>query len=247
MAEKKKAKESKKPKTVPNTVEQWELLLLWAILGEGGGQPVSRPALEQKGMLPSDDKKARDALENRGLIKVEKGARGSKILSVTRSGLAWAEDNLAAPPASSKFATPVLQAWLRRLSLYMSAHEVPLTAILGLEAVRSGDDDDKTMSAPRPVPTPLALPDYDVVRARIRQAYLDLTGGRLHTRALLSDLREKLQDIDRTTLDDALKRMQREEKASLYQLDNQIEITEADRAAAIYFGDEPRHILWIER
>jgi hypothetical protein len=25
------------------------------------------------------------------------------------------------------------------------------------------------------------------------------------------------------------------------------EVTDADRAAAIYFGGEPRHILWIER
>jgi hypothetical protein len=85
------------------------------------------------------------------------------------------------------------------------------------------------------------------VRVRIRQAYLELTGGRLNTRALLSDLRVRLKDIDRPALDEALKQMQREEEASLYQLDNQIEVTDADRVAAIYFGDEPRHILWIER
>ena len=41
--------------------------------------------------------------------------------------------------------------------------------------------------------------------------------------------------------------MQREQLASLYQLDNRTEITDADRAAAIYFGSEPRHILWMER
>ena len=63
----------------------------------------------------------------------------------------------------------------------------------------------------------------------------------------MADLREKLADIDRAALDEALKRMQRDEEASLYQLDNQVDITDADRAAAIYFGSEPRHILWIER
>lgn len=167
MAKKAKAKELKKPKAVANTAEQWELLLLWAILGEGGGHPVSRPTLEQKGMLPSDDKKARAGLESRGLIKLGKGERGSIVFSITDLGLAWAEDNLAALPASSKFATPILQAWLRRLSLYMSAHEVPLTAILGFEHVRSGDDDGTTMPAPMPEPTPLAPHDYDVMRARI--------------------------------------------------------------------------------
>jgi hypothetical protein len=63
----------------------------------------------------------------------------------------------------------------------------------------------------------------------------------------LSDLRQKLKDIDRPTLDEALKKMQSEEEASLYRLDNQVEIKDADHAAAIYFGGEPRHILWIER
>ena len=97
-----------------------------------------------------------------------------------------------------------------------------------------------------PSPTPIGR-DYDRSRARIRQAYLELTGGRLNARALLSDLREMLKDIDRLALDEALKQMQYEEEASLYQLDNQVEVTDADRAAAIYFGGEPRHILWIER
>ena len=85
------------------------------------------------------------------------------------------------------------------------------------------------------------------MRERIRGAYLDISGGRLNTRVLLRDLRGKLQDIERSTLDAALDRMQRDQEASLYQLDNRAEITEADRAAAIYFGNEPRHILWIER
>jgi hypothetical protein len=49
-----------------------EVLLLWAILGEGGLKGVSRSALNDKGMLPSDDKAARNALDARGLIKVEK-------------------------------------------------------------------------------------------------------------------------------------------------------------------------------
>ena len=37
-----------------------QVLLLWAILGQGG--EVSRSVLEKKGMLPGDDKAARDAL-----------------------------------------------------------------------------------------------------------------------------------------------------------------------------------------
>jgi hypothetical protein len=55
---------------------------------------------------------------------------------------------------------------------------------------------------------------------------------------------EKIRDLVRLRV---LKRMQLEQQASLYPLDNRTEITDVDRNAAIYFGGEPRHILWIER
>jgi hypothetical protein len=41
--------------------------------------------------------------------------------------------------------------------------------------------------------------------------------------------------------------MQREEEASLMQLDNRVDITDADRGAALQIGSEPRHILWISK
>jgi hypothetical protein len=81
---------------------------------------------------------------------------------------------------------------------------------------------------------------------RIRAAYLDVTGG-FNRRALLKDIRSRLPDIDRSTLDAALKRMQREEDASLMQLDNRIEVTDADHEATLQIGTEPRHILWISK
>jgi hypothetical protein len=225
-----------------------EVLLLWAILGEGGGNDVSRSALSAKGMLPSDDKPARDGLAARGLIKVEprtyRNEKGQSVkgywMTVTAAGRAWAEENLAAHPAKSQAAAPVLQAWMARLSTFLSAHNIQITDFLG---THRGEPE----IAPSHPASPAPGGRSDGLRARIRQAYLELTGGRLNTRALLSDLREKLKEIDRPTLDDALKQMQRHEEASLYQLDNQVEVTDADRAAAIYFGGEPRHILWIER
>lgn len=221
-----------------------EALLLWAILGEGGGNNVSRSTLNDKGMLPSDDKAARDGLKARGLIEVEprtsKNEKGRSVrglwMTVTKAGRAWAEDNLAAAPAKTQAAAPILQAWLRRLSIFLQARNMPITEFLGQQ---SGEPS-------HPGSSPLA-DDYGTLRARIRQAYLELTGGRLNTRALLSGLRERLKDIDRPALDEALKQMQREEEASLYRLDNQVEVTDADRAAAVHFGGEPRHILWIER
>ncbi len=201
-------------------------------------------------MLQSGDRASRDALEARGLIKVDKRGRYNTVwMTITATGLEWAEENLATTPAASKVAAPILQTWLTRISVYMSGQNIRLKSILGLadDQTRGTETAAESPAPPEPGPTLVAPFDYVALRARIRQAYLDLTGGRLNTRALLSDLREKLKDIDRPTLDEALKRMQREEEASLYQLDNRVEITDADRAAAIYFGIEPRHILWIER
>jgi hypothetical protein len=214
-----------------------EVLLLWAILGEGGGNDVSRSALSDKGMLPSDDKAARVGLEARGLIKAEmrtfRNEKGRSIrgywMSVTDAGKVWAQDNLAAVPAKAQAAAPILQAWLARLSIFLHGRNILVTEFLGQHLSVGRARDDKAL------------------HARIRQAYLAVTGDRMNTRARLSDIRQKLDDIDRAVLDEALKRMQREQQASLYPLDNKTEITDADRNAAIYFGGEPRHILWIER
>jgi hypothetical protein len=219
-----------------------EVLLLWAILGEGGGKDVSRSALDKKGMLPGDDKAARDGLEGRGLIKAEKrGSRNEKgrlinsyWMSITASGRAWAEENLAAMPSRSQAAAPTLQAWLTRLSIFLHARNISMTEFL-----------EPHGESTREVPAHPS--NYDEMRTRIRRAYLELTGGRLNTRVRLCHVREKLSDVERASLDEALKKMQREQEASLYPLDNKTEITDADQNAAIYFGGEPRHILWIEQ
>jgi hypothetical protein len=82
---------------------------------------------------------------------------------------------------------------------------------------------------------------------KIRTAFLDLTSGAFNTRVRLRDLREKLRDLDRAVVDDALLAIQREEGTVLMQLDNRIEITDADRDAALEIGREPRHLLWISK
>jgi hypothetical protein len=265
MAGKSKGKEDKNGKNEGAAGK--ELLLLWAILGEGGGKAVSRATLEKKGMLPNEDKKVRDGLEARGLItkvdspRDEQGRPAKGIwMTVTKAGLAWAEENLAAMPAKSQAATPILQAWLARLSVLLNMRNIPMAVFLdprrgddvsygsgaGTADSRSGTLHELSQAEYHPGPSPLNG-EYDSLRSRIRQAYLAVTGNRVNTRARLSDIRGKLNDIDSATLDAALKRMQREQQAILYALDNKAEITDADRSAAIYFGNEPCHILWIER
>ena len=235
-----------------------EVLLLWAIFGEGGGGDVSRSALNDKGMLPSDDKAARDGLKARGLIKVEKrtsrNQKGRSIngywMSVTDTGLAWAEENLAAVPAKSQTAAPILQAWLARLSIFLHARSIPMTEFLEQHRGVNREHEPQQPVTPtvtsHPSPSPLAR-DYEVLRTGIRRAYLDITRAQLNTRVLLCDLRERLKDIDRASLDEALRRMHLEHGTTLSGLNNPQEITPAIREGALSFKGEPMYVLWITK
>jgi hypothetical protein len=230
-----------------------EVLLLWAILGEGGGNDVSRSALSDKGMLLSDDKAARVGLEARGLIKAEmrtfRNEKGRSIrgywMSVTDAGKVWAQDNLAAVPAKAQAAAPILQAWLTRLSIFLQARNISMTDFLGQNWSTSVGPSTES-AIPSAIPSSTSR-DYDALRARIRQAYLDLTGNRLNTRVLLTDLREKLKDIDRGSLNEALSWIHLEEATTLSGLDNPQDVTLAIRDGGFNFKGEPMYFLWITK
>jgi hypothetical protein len=212
-------------------------LILWALLVRDNAADF------QNELKPEPDKADREALEKAGLITSERRGRYRRYwLEVTEKGWAWAADHLDDDlPTGSSAGSSVLQAWLTRLKVYMRARNVALAEVLAPQLTRTGDSEGIAKSAAT------QASDYDTLRTRIRQAYFAVTGDRINTRARLCDIRDKLNDIGRAALDEALKRMQREQQASLYPLDNKTEITDADRNAAIYFGSEPRHILWIER
>jgi hypothetical protein len=205
-----------------------QTLILWALLAKTG----SASALKE---IKPDVKKAdREALASAGLVVSEK--RGRDLwLTMTDKGRAWAANHLDADlPTHCPAASVVLQGWLTQLKTFMEVRNVALADVLNPQPAADA----------QPQPRSLGYPD---IRQNIRKAYLQLTRGRFNTRAHLSEIRQKLKNIAREALDEALMRMQREQEALLYQLDNRIEITEADRAAAIYIGREPRHLLWIER
>lgn len=222
-----KGKKSSSGKSTP----QKQALILWALLVQEGSGAF------QHALKPDVSKADRDALEKAGLVTSK--TKGRKLwIEVTERGWAWAGDHLDHElPSGSSAGTPILRAWLTRLKAYMEARNVPLAEVLVPPLPKT---EGATVTA-------TGQPGYEALRARIRQAYFAVTGNRAHTRARLSEVRQKLGDIDRRVLDDALTRMQREQQATLFPLDDKAEITDADRSAAIYFGDQPRHILWIER
>jgi DNA-binding PadR family transcriptional regulator len=205
-------------------------------------------AAYQNELKPEPSKPDRDALQRAGLITSTPKGRNRRIwIEVTEKGWAWAKEHLDHPlPQASPAGSAILQGWLTRLKLYMNANDVPLAEILvSREHLRHSGVAENAPSLPPNAPQ--LGGDYQQLRESVRQVYLALTDNRLNARARLSELREKLRHIDRAQLDGALRTMQREEDARLYPLDNKAEVTEADREAAIYFGDEPRHILWLSR
>ena len=209
-----------------------QALILWALLVREGA------AAFQNELRPEPERADRDALAAAGLIKHETRERRIWIEATDR-GWEWAGRNLgAALPTNSSAGCQILQAWLTRLQAFMGARNLVLADVLGPQ---------NSVRAPKVAPQPPAPPDYATTRKRIRGAYLDLTGGRFNTSALLKDIREKLTDIDRESLDEALRRLHLEEGTTLSGLNNPQEITPAIRDAGLRFKGEPMYVLWITK
>jgi hypothetical protein len=198
-------------------------LMLWALLAKPGGAGL------QKDIRPEMKKPDRDALVSEGLIASVAKSRPI-MLEVTDKGWAWAGDHLDAElPKRSVYGAAILQAWLKQLKSFMTAKGFVLADVLA------------TPASPEPHVGSSAL------RERIRQSYLDATGGRLNQRVFLNVLRDRLGDVDRSTLDEAFRKLHLEDGAHLSGTDNPPEITPAIRDASLDFKGERMFVLWITR
>ncbi|HEY3719207.1 MAG TPA: hypothetical protein VGL41_03610 [Roseiarcus sp.] len=203
---------------------EMQTLILWALLAKPGGAGL------QKDIRPDVKKADREALVGEGLIRSDPKSRPI-MLEVTDKGWAWAADHLDAElPKRSVHGAAILQAWLKRLKAFMAAKDFGLADVL----------------AP-PATTEPARDDYSALRGRIRQSYLEATGGRLNQRVFLNVLRDELGDVDRSALDHALRKMHLEEGSHLSGSDNPPEITDAIRDASLDFKGERMFVLWITR
>ena len=211
-------------------------LILWGLLVR------ENAAAFQNELKPEPLKADRDVLSYEGLIRWER--RGRRIwIEATDKGWAWAGKNLdAALPANSSAGSQILRAWLTRLMAFMERRELVLADILGPHYSRKSAADNHVN-----VPSTCEPRDYLAIRDRVRQAYLDVTGGRLNERALLSKVREKLSDIERTRLDDTLRNMHLEEGTTLSGLNNPQEITKTVRDAGLNFKGQDMFVLWITK
>jgi hypothetical protein len=224
---------------VAEKLGEWEALILWALLAEGG-RSYWESLLEKK-MISKDHAADREALARARLITSEnRRGKGQGVwMEVTDEGWRRAGENLGVALPTTKLASVVFQAWLTRLGTFMEARNLVLADILSPQ-IRPPH--------PEPVaPPPPTAFDYGATRRQIRDAYLDLTDGHFNVRVLLQDLREKLQDLGRGVQDQALKRMHLEEGTTLSGLNNPEEVTQAVREAGLTFKGEPMYVLWIAR
>ena len=197
-----------------------QTLILWALIAKPGAGAF------QKDIKPKITSAAdRKALESAGLIEVSK--RGASFwLEVNDRGWDWAAENLdAALPSRSTAGCEILQGWLHRLKIFLQVKNLALAEVL----------------APQAPPAPASLPE------RIRAAYLECSGGNLNQRVFLSALREKLPDVDRAALDEALTAMHARDGMHLSGTDNPRELTPMNRAAALDYKGEAMFVIWITR
>jgi hypothetical protein len=225
---------------VSKKLSGWEALILWALLAEGG-KSYWTPLLKKK-MVSKDHAADREALARASLITSEnRRGKGKGIwMEMTDEGWRRAGENLDALLPTTQVASSVLQAWLTRLKTFMEARDLGLADVL--EPQRS-----EGARPSRTEPVAAAPTDYVTTRDRIRKAYLELTGGRFNARAHLSDIRDKLKEIDRARVDEALTRMHLEEGTTLSGLNNPQELSQAIRDAGLSFKGEPMYVLWITK
>jgi hypothetical protein len=217
------------PKTREQRAAEKQALAMWALLGTGG-------AAYGGTLKPPIEKAERAGMLQAGLVEAEKRERGALWLTVTDKGWDWAERHLGDPLPDKTFGGAlVLQVWLARLQAFLRMRDIRLAELFVAQQEPS-----------KPGHGIAAPPDHAELRERIRTAYLEVAGG-FNRRALLSDLRAKLGNIDRSIIDEALEKMHFEDGTMLMTLDNPQEITPVVRAAELKLRGEPMHILWITK
>lgn len=135
--------------------------------------------------------------------------------------------NLGAPLPNTQKAAPVLAAVLRRLGPFLERQAASLAEFA------SGDA------------TSAAFDQVDLAE-RIRLVGLQLGGGPRH-RVRLAELRSRLANVERATLDATLLDLQRQGRLVLYRIDDPQDIRPEDTQAALMIAGNPRHILYLEQ
>lgn len=169
---------------------------------------------------PNITVKQRDELRDLGLIKYVKDGRAER-LELTEEGWAWANENLNAPFSLKSNNSETLEALLLKLKNFMERKEIALYDMLITKKVTED------------------------VEEKVLNAYKRLSKGEWDVNVRLADMRNLLSDMERKDFDELLLKMQQDGALVLYKMENPTDISNKDKDAAIYIGDNPRHIVYM--
>ena len=204
-----------------------EAAVLLVLMAEAS--PVKNSALKTLG--PELPKSSRDKLTNAGLIEVNTSVRPMTLELTDKGWRVCGELIGGEPPARSTGAGKALFTVLAGVRRWFDRTDTRPADVFSprANAAASTDGIDATVD----------------VEAAIRAAYSRLAREPGST-VRLSRLRSQLPEIPRTELDDALARLRRCEDVSLIPEENQKTLTEEERAAAVFVGNQHNHLLSIE-
>jgi hypothetical protein len=195
-----------------------------------------------------DPKKERQPLIDKGYLDTERRGLATHLV-LTDKAWAWAAGNVDVDlmKSNSKVGAEALQGLLRRLLPYLQRNDLQLSSLFADPPVNVKGEHASTTSSPPVAPEKRPAPETDVQLAQsVERACLQLTGGQRQQRVRLTRLREVLSQVPRHALDATLLALQDAGRAVLYRDDNTSGLTEADHEAALYVGDAPRHLVYLE-
>jgi len=190
----------------------------------------------QSKLAPDLKPRERQELVDRGLIRLEPRAKGrGKQVTLTDKAWQWASENLQSELMVSKYATPALEAVLRRLDAFLRARSLTLADVFQVTPVAEASPAGEKAPGPPPLPE------------RIRQACLALSHGGYRAAIRLADLKHALPDVPWGEIEAALLTMQQAAELSLHSIENPREISDADHQAAIRILGQERHLIYLEK
>jgi hypothetical protein len=223
-----------------------QALVLFCLLFTGQEPMVSQ-------LKPRLSPKERKPLEKAGLIEIRPPGRGGQVV-LTEAAWDWAGKNLDVPISDRAQANETLIAVLAHLKAFLDARGIALG-----EMVREGRSSAGKATPVREKPeskkpaykepkTPASKKKTNGTAslvALVRAACLRAASGRTHVRVRLSDLRQELSDVPRTSLDKTLLEMQQSGVAVFFRLDDPQERLSADERDALNIAGTPHHVLYL--
>jgi len=209
-------------------LEPLQVLAIWKLLFTGEEPKISD-------MKPSLTPAKRNRLRDLGLIELEKREGISKTgrkshathVVLTDEAWRWAAEHLdAAFSTNSPNGAKALAGLLPRLKAYMERNGVTLAELL----------------APAEEEEPAETRDRE---EQIREAYRALANGAWNVPVRIAQLRSWLTGIPRHELDEALLRMQREDKLVLYPNNDPQDLRPEDHDGAIDVAGSKRHLVYM--